>query len=45
MKKSIMHVELLEKLDKKEKYNKMDMIDIFIYNHRAQDNFYKQRKK
>ena len=42
MKKEIVHVELLDKLEKKEMYDKMDFIDIFMYNHHAQDKYYRQ---
>ena len=44
MKKEIVHVELLDKLEKKEMYDKMDFIDIFMYNHHAQDKYYRQQK-
>jgi len=44
MKNEIMHVELLDKLEKKEIYDKMDMVDIFMYNHNAQDKYYRQQK-
>ena len=45
MKKTILHVELIDKLEYKEMYDKMDFIDIFMLNHRAQDNYTKKMKK
>ena len=44
MKNEIMHVELLDKLEKKQMYDQMDFVDIFMYNHRAQDKYYRSRK-
>ena len=40
-----MHVEIYDKLERKEMYKNMDFVDIFMYNHRAQDKYYRNRKQ